>query len=161
MRRPLSERNVKWNEKKHFNNLLIALIILCFSPARRIVIQHKNGSDNIDFDIGTSYTCFRSVAKMKPWYNPSCTPENQPASGDAPETTPTSRQPPANRNESSPPGQCSSEHYWPACTSLPKKTLLLSLTIQQNAGPQVSHLLRSKVLKWNWRRRGKNYFKWK
>ena len=72
------------------------------------------------------------LAKKKPWYNPSRTPENQPASRDAP-----SRQrPPANRNES---GQCSSEDYWTACTFTTKEKRF------SFADYSVSHLLRSKA----------------
>ena len=80
------------------------------------------------------------LAQKKPDITPARTPENQPASGDAPETTPpTSRQPPANTNES--PVNAA------ALTAplLPKKSASPSLTIQKNAGPQVSHLLRSKA----------------
>lgn len=78
---------------------------------------------------------------------PARTPEEQPTSGDAPETTPpTPRLTPVNTVKTeSPVNAAPNTADQPGTPLPPKKSASPSLTIQKNAGPQVSHLLRSKA----------------
>ena len=81
------------------------------------------------------------LAKKKPWYNPSRTPENQPASRDAP-----SRQGNHLQTEMSPVNAAAKTTGQPA-PLLPKKSASPSLTIQYRI------FYEARLLKWDcWRR---------